>query len=70
MLSLIRAMACSDGSTLASAKKHGCITVLMRGPSPAAFAIDAASMTQTSSSLSITWCCTTSGRCCQTSSAG
>ncbi len=69
MLSLISRNASSDGRTSARAKKQGCMTVLMRGPRPAAFAIEAASITQTSRPLSITWCCTRSGRWSHTSSA-
>ena len=49
----MRAMASSAGSTPASAKKHGCMTVLMRLPIPTSRATASASITQKPMRLSI-----------------
>ena len=70
MLSLTRRTAVSRSMTFESAKKHGCMTVLMRPPRPTSLAIRLASTVQTVRSLSMTCCWTSSGRWSHTSSAG
>jgi hypothetical protein len=67
---LMAATAWVRGSTPERAKKHGCMTVLMRWPMPASRATLAAFTTHSSRRLSITSRWTSWGRWPQTWSAG
>ena len=63
MASLMRSIASSRGNTPESAKKHVCMTVLIRDPIPAWRATSNASTTWNSSRLSMICCCTSRGKC-------
>ena len=64
------AIASSRGSTPLSAKKHGCITVLIRLAMPVSWATWLASMTQRSRPLAMISAWISNGRWSHTSSGG